>query len=125
MGQGPNKTERQKREAAGRWAETLAVLTLRLKFYRILARRYRCPVGEIDIVATRGRTIVFIEVKARRTIGQAMESVTPRQQKRIIRAATAFLQSRPNRPDTLIRFDVLFIIPKRLPHHVKDAWRGS
>jgi putative endonuclease len=93
MGRGPSKTERQRqrREAAGRWAETLAVLTLRLKFYRILARRYRCPLGEIDIVAARGRTIVFIEVKARRTFEQAMESVTPRQQQRITRAAAAFL----------------------------------
>ena len=83
MGRGSSKTERQRREAAGRWAETLAGLTLRLKFYRILARRYRCPVGEIDIIAARERTVVFIEAKARQTLEQAMKSVTPRQQQRI------------------------------------------
>ncbi|NKB20382.1 MAG: YraN family protein [Alphaproteobacteria bacterium] len=125
MGPGPNKSERQKREATGRWAETLAVIMLRLKFYRILARRYRCPVGEIDIVAVRRKTIVFVEVKARRTVEQAMESVTSRQQQRITRAATAFLQSHPKFQDLLMRFDALLIVPKRLPHHVKDAWRDS
>ena len=83
MGRGSSKTERQRREAAGRWAEALAGLTLQLKFYRILAQRYRCPVGEIDIIAARERTLVFIEAKARQTFEQAMESVTPRQQQRI------------------------------------------
>jgi len=83
MGRGPSKTERQRREAAGRWAETIAVLTLRIKFYRILARRYHCPVGEIDIIAARERALVFIEAKARQTSEQAMGSVTPRQQQRI------------------------------------------
>jgi len=125
MGWGPKKTERQKREATGRRAETLAVLTLRLKFYRILARRYRCPVGEIDIVAARGKTIVFIEVKARQTIEQAIDSITARQQQRITRAATAFLQSHPQMQSFLIRFDVFLIVPKRLPQHVMDAWRDS
>lgn len=125
MVNGPQKTVRQKREAAGRRAETFAVLALRLKFYRILARRYRCPVGEIDIVAARGKTVVFIEVKARRTIEQAMESITPRQRQRITRAATAFLQSHPPMQNFLIRFDVLLIVPKRLPQHIIDAWHDS
>ena len=125
MVNGPQKTVRQKREAAGRRAETFAVLALRLKFYRILARRYRCPVGEIDIVAARGKTVVFIEVKARRTIEQAMESITPRQRQRITRAATAFLQSEPHLQNFLTRFDVLLIVPKRIPQHIIDAWCDS
>jgi putative endonuclease len=125
MGRGPNISERQRREASGRRAETLAVLALRLKFYRILSRRYRSPVGEIDIVASRGKTVVFIEVKARQTIEQGLEAITPRQQQRITRAANAFLQAHPNLKHALMRFDVLLVVPNRLPHHVKNAWRDS
>ncbi len=52
-------------------AETRCALGLRLRGYRVLARRYKVPVGEVDIVARRGRTLVFVEVKARATVGRA------------------------------------------------------
>jgi putative endonuclease len=73
----------------------------------------------------RGQTVVFIEVKACQTFEQAMESVTPRQQQRITQAAAAFLQSHPKLQDSLLRFDVRPIVPKKLPRHVMNAWRGS
>ncbi len=125
MSSGPSKSDRQKSEAAGRGAENLAVFSLRLKFYRILERRYRSPAGEIDIIAIRGGMLVFIEVKSRPTLEKAMESVSLRQRQRISRAAEAFLQRRPDLQTLTIRFDVLLIVPKRLPHHIKDAWRDS
>ena len=125
MSPGPSQSDRQKREAAGRWAEHLAVLTLRLKLYRILKRRYRSPAGEIDIIAVRSGTLVFVEVKARPTIEKAMESVSQRQRQRISCAAEAFLQRRPDLQNLMIRFDMLLIVPQRLPLHIKDAWRDS
>jgi len=119
------KTERQRRELTGRRAERAAVWLLRLKGYRILARRFRVPVGEIDIVARRGHTVAFIEVKARASEGAALESVTPRQQRRIGRAALVFLQQHPAYDDFDLRFDLIAVTPGNFPRHHLDAWRAS
>ena len=109
--------------AYGRFAEALAAWHLRLRGYRIVERRFRVPVGEIDIVARRGRVLVFIEVKARRDIRTAGESLNPRQAARIVRAAVAFVQSRPGLDGLDQRFDVMLVAPWRLPVHLVDAWR--
>ena len=85
------KSDRQRRDATGRRAEILSAWLLRLKGYRILARRFKTPVGEIDLIAKRASTIAFIEVKARPTAAAAMESVSARQRRRITRAALVFL----------------------------------
>ena len=119
------KTERQRREQVGRRAERAAVWLLRFKGYRILARRFRLPVGEIDIVARRGHTVAFIEVKARASEGAALESVTPRQQQRIVRAALVFLQRHPAYSAFDLRFDLITVTPGNLPRHHLDAWRAS
>lgn len=76
---------------AGRWAEHAAALFLRFKGYRILARRYKTPVGEIDLVAERGRTLAFVEVKWRPTARAALEAIPPRQRDRVSRAANWYL----------------------------------
>lgn len=115
--------ERRRREAAGRAAEALAATLLRLKGFRILARRFRSPVGEIDIVARRGRLVAFVEVKVRGDFATAGESVGPRQQGRIARAAGAFLQKRPELQQLDLRFDVILLVPWRFPLHISDAWR--
>ena len=117
--------DRQRREKTGRDAERAAVWLLRLKGYRILARRYRVAVGEIDIVARRGRTVAFIEVKARATEGLALESGTDRQRRRIARAALWFLQKNPAHGDCDLRFDVVTATPRNWPRHHIDAWRES
>lgn len=117
---------RRKKTAAVKWgrmAETLSVLSLMLRGYRILARGFRAPVGEIDIVAMKGGVLVFIEVKARPDLATAAEAVTNRQQKRIVRAAEAFLQARPDFGHFGMRFDVMLVRPWRLPVHLVDAWR--
>jgi putative endonuclease len=115
--------DRRRREAAGRTAEAVCAALLRLKGFRILARRFRTPVGEIDIVARRGRVVAFIEVKARADLVTAGESVGLRQRRRIARAAQAFLQKRPELQHLDLRFDVVLLAPWRLPLHISDAWR--
>ncbi|MBC8338692.1 MAG: YraN family protein [Rhodospirillales bacterium] len=107
----------------GLFAETLAAWHLRFRGYRILARRFRGPVGEIDIVARRGRLLVFVEVKARRDALTAAESITPRQRNRIIRAAQAFVQARPALAALDQRFDAILIGSGWWPVHLVDAWR--
>ena len=107
----------------GHAAERRCSLLLRLKGWRILARRYRTPVGEIDLIAKRGNIVAAIEIKARRSLTEALEAVTPHQQRRIERAAQAFLSQHPKWSNLGFRFDVMAVTPWRLPKHVTDAWR--
>lgn len=111
--------------ASGRLAEGLAVWWLRLRGYRVLARRYRTPVGEIDILARRGGLLVAVEVKKRAAYDIAAAAIAPRQWQRVARALDWVLASDAGR--TLqgrdIRFDAILIVPGRLPTHVRDAWR--
>lgn len=107
----------------GRWAESLSAGLLRLKGYRIVTRGFRLPIGEIDIVARKSDMLVCIEVKARRNLRDAAEAVTPHQRRRIVRAAAAFVASRNEFAELAVRFDVMLVTPRRLPRHIKDAFR--
>ena len=111
---------RRARELAGRRAEAVAALLLGLKGYRILARRFACPVGEIDLVARRGDLLLFVEVKGRRAgEGPALEALGRRQQERIARAAGLFVQRRPELAGLAQRFDVVAVAPRRWHlHHI-------
>ncbi len=115
--------ERRRRYRLGHHAELLCAWHLRLRGWRILARRYRSPVGEIDIVARRGRLIAFVEVKARRDLMAALESVSERQRLRVRRAAELFVGAHPSLAALDFRFDVMVVSPWSFPHHVIDAWR--
>jgi len=118
------RIERRRRaERDGRLAETLAAIWLRLKGYRILARRLKTPVGEIDILARRGAMLVAVEVKARRDLALAAAAITPRQWRRLARAAEWALAHRPEWAGLSLRFDALLLARGRLPRHVADAWR--
>jgi putative endonuclease len=124
------KNERRRAWERGRAAERLAILALRLSGYRILARNLKLgPVnaglGEIDIVASRGRVIAFIEVKSRADWGLAAESILVRQRQRIVRAASAFLAARPQFAGHQARFDVMLVVPWRWPRHVLNSWRSD
>ena len=113
------------RAAAERWgrqAETRAAWWLRLKGYRILARRYKTPMGEIDLIARRGGCIAFVEIKARHTLEAGLEAVSPAARRRIARAAEAFLAQR-RLAGAATRFDLIVMRPGKWPHHVADAWR--
>ena len=116
------RSDRQLAERRGRHAETLAAWLLRAKGYRILARRYRSPVGEIDLVARRGRLIAFVEVKQRPGAAEAAEAVTPTGRRRIVRAASAWLASHPAASALDLRFDVIICVTGRLPHHFRGAF---
>jgi len=116
------KTLRQKAERKGKVAEVKAMLLLRLKGYKIYANRYRSPAGEIDIIAQRGSTLVFVEVKARISVDDALHAIAYKQRKRIEKAAEGWL--RIHTPQyTALRFDVIAVPRLGLPKHVIDAWR--
>ena len=107
----------------GRWAETLCVWYLRLCGYRILARDFRVPVGEIDIVARRGSVLVMVEVKARTSRSDGASAILARQRSRIRRAAEAFLVRNPQLAHLDVRFDAMLVAPRAWPSHIADAWR--
>jgi putative endonuclease len=120
-----SRTERRRARARGRSGEGKAALWLRLKGYRILARDWRSPLGEVDIVAWRSGTLVLVEVKARPTLAEAAADLRPRQRARIARAAEAFRQRRPELADAAVRFDAVLVAPRRRPRHIIAAWRGT
>ena len=106
-------------------AESRAAAYLIAKGYRILARRFRTPHGEIDIVARRRSLVAFVEVKARASLDEAAFAVTPRQQARIVNAAQAWLATHPEHTEFELRFDVVLIAPRHLPRHLLAAFDAS
>jgi putative endonuclease len=124
----PPKTPRPDRVEAfrlGLSAESRAAMFLIAKGYRILARRFKTPLGEIDIVARRRRALVFVEVKARETSDDAAESVTARGKQRIVAAAEMWLARNPADAQAEIRFDVVLVTPGKLPQHIPNAFDAS
>lgn len=108
----------------GIWAEYIAALLLWLKGYRILTMRYKTPVGEVDLIVSRGRTLVFVEVKKRGNHGQAAEAIHARNRQRITRAAQHYLMSNPEAAGMDMRFDAVFINHRFWPRHLDNAWRA-
>lgn len=106
----------------GLLAELLAAALLVLKGYRVLARRYRTPAGEIDLVARRGGVLVFVEVKARRTLPEALACVTPAMRRRIGRAAGLFLTRHERLAGMEMRFDLIALAPPLRWRHLDNAW---
>lgn len=117
-----NRRRRAGYERAGRRGEWLAALWLRLKGYRLIARRARTPVGEIDLIMRRGRRLAFIEVKTRARSEDAVSALTPRQLQRLRRAAEAWLAR--HRVDGVadLGVDLVAIAPRRWPRHIEDIF---
>ena len=118
-----SRATRRRAEQRGQWAEQAAAWWLRLKGYRILARQERGPMGEIDLIATRGNTLAFIEVKSRATFADALDAVSSTQRGRIERAASHYVALNPALENMSWRFDIVAVIPGKWPRHMVDAWR--
>ena len=124
----PLDRPRRERIAAfrlGLSAESRAAMFLIAKGYRIVARRWKTPFGEIDIVARRRRALVFIEVKARDRADDAAEAVTERGKRRIIAAAEVWLAHNPVDAQREIRFDVMLFTPGKIPQHIANAFDAT
>lgn len=106
-------------------AESRAALLLIAKAYRILARRWKTPFGEIDIVARRRGVVVFVEVKARASIDGAIEAVTERTQRRVIAAAQLWLARHPQHTNGDVRFDIIVVTPGKMPRHIVNAFSAE
>jgi putative endonuclease len=112
---------RQGAERDGRRGETLAALWLMVRGWSILGRRVRTPVGEVDIIARRGATLAFIEVKWRRTEAENALSLDHYRLRRVAAAAEA-LSHRYMRAEDVVRIDAVFVSPGKLPRHVPNVW---
>lgn len=116
--------ERQVAFRTGISAESRAAALMVAKGFRILARRWKSPVGEIDIVARRRHLLVFMEVKARHSLDDAAESVTERQRQRIIAAAEAWIATYPDPSIHDMRFDAMLVAPGKMPKHIQGAFEA-
>lgn len=115
--------DRRQAEASGRRGERIAGWWLRLKGWRILARRVRTPAGEVDLVAKRGNLIAFVEVKTRATEAELDFAIDERRLARVA-AAAEYLMPRFATAGEDIRVDVMLIAPGKRPRHIENAWIG-
>lgn len=122
------KVLRDRRFAAyrlGHRGEWLAALALLVKGYRIVARRYRTKLGEIDLIARRGDLILIVEVKARPTLADAMEAIGRMSERRIEGAADLWLVKQRDYARLSLRFDMVAVLPRRWPVHVENIFQGG
>ncbi len=117
-----SRLKRQRAENFGQKGEFFAFVFLRLKFYSILARNYKTPFGEIDLIVKKGANIAFVEVKTRRNKNQYGDALLAVNQRRIIRAANHYLMYNPHLSDNDLRFDVIFLAPNSFPRHLIGAF---
>ena len=118
----PPGRDRQAARTFGMRAEWAALALLTLRGYRVLARNFVAPGGEIDLIAQRGQTIAFIEVKARPRMDQALIAITEQKRRRICRAAQVWLRQNHWAATYALRGDAVFIAPRRLPRHLPAAF---
>jgi putative endonuclease len=119
------KRSRQAAHTHGHRAESIALWYLRLKGYRLLQQRFKTPAGEIDLVMRRGTTTVFIEVKARRTVDEAITAVTQHQSRRISSAAAFYTSRHDTAAKGFQRFDIIAVPSYLWPTHIKNAFDGN
>lgn len=110
---------------AGLRAEALAALLLILKGYRVLARRYKTPVGEIDLIVKRGRRLAFVEVKRRASADGAAEAIHAQNRRRVTRAAALYLQRHPEYAALDAAFDAVVVAGAGWPRHLPCAWEEN
>lgn len=116
---------RERAERAGRLAELAALWALRVKGYRLLARRYKTPLGEVDLIMRRGEVTAFIEVKTRASRDAAVTAVTRHQSRRIVAAASAWMARDSRAARAVCRFDIVTVTPYQWPQHIENAFYGE
>lgn len=114
---------RQQAEKRGRMGESVAAWWLRLKGWRILDKRVRTPLGEVDLIVRRGRTIAFVEVKTRASIESAELFLDQRALRRVAAASQALIP-RYAKADELTRIDAVLWAPWHRPYHLENIWHG-
>jgi putative endonuclease len=114
----PARIERNRR---GHVAEMVAAAFLLAKGYRLLARRWRSPYGEVDLIVRRGRRLAFVEVKRRPTRSDAEAAITLRQSLRYAQAAEFWISRHPAFAEHERALDVVFVTPGRLPSHLEHG----
>ncbi|QUT04423.1 YraN family protein [Sphingobium phenoxybenzoativorans] len=115
---------RLRAEKRGRQAERICGWWLRLKGWKILARRVRTPLGEVDLIARRGNMVAFVEVKARATAAELDFAIDERRLSRVARAAE-ILWPDYAQPGDDMRIDVMLLAPGRAPRHLTNVWHGG
>ena len=115
--------DRRAAERRGRLGESVAALWLNLQGWSIVARRVRTPVGELDLIARRGRTTLFVEVKTRAT-GRELDFAIDEYRLSRVASAAQMLAARFARPGDDLRIDVILLAPWSLPRHIRNAWVG-
>ena len=117
--------DRRAAEAKGRLAEMVAIALLTAKGYALLKRRYKSPSGEVDLVMRKGDVTAFIEVKARKSHDEAVESVTPYQSRRIAAAASHWMAQDSIANNGTCRFDIVAVNSRLIPSHIENAFDGA
>lgn len=120
-GKDASRQIRRARNRSGRWAEHWAAAYLMLKGYRIIARRLKTPSGEIDLIALKGQRVAFVEVKRRGTREACEAAITVQLRNRVRRAAQLWLARQARYQAHELGFDLIFIMPRSWPVHMKDA----
>ncbi|WP_420140617.1 YraN family protein [Sphingomonas sp.] len=115
--------DRRRAERAGRVGESAAAWWLRLKGWRILARRVRTPAGEVDLIARKASLVAFVEVKRRATDAELDFAIDQRRLARVAAAAEVLAPRYLEAGDDM-RIDVILIAPGRLLRHIENAWIG-
>lgn len=118
------KAKRQQAEKIGHRAEWLAAILLMFKGFTIVERRLKNPAGEIDLIAKRGKLVIFVEVKARARTDNAIEAVTPRNRNRVSAAAEMYISRRQTLAECMRRYDIIAVAGWRM-RHIPDAWRDT
>lgn len=115
------RAERRRRYRRGHLSEWVAAAALMARGYRILGRRVRTPLGEIDLVAVRWRRLAFVEVKRRDTREQAEAALSPQLARRLARAADYWISRRPAYRDHERGLDAILVLPRRWPVYLPDV----
>lgn len=121
---GSGRVARARNHRRGHRGEWLAALALMVKGYRVVARRYRTKLGEIDLIARRGDLVLVVEVKVRPTLVEAMEAVARLSERRIEAAAGIWLSRQRDHGRLSLRFDLVAVLPRRWPVHVANIFEG-